>query len=49
MFDELCRRLYWAVWRRLPSEDEILSRLTPEQRAMMERMKQTMEGMIPRG
>lgn len=45
MFDDLCRRVYWAVWRLLPSESQLLARLTPEQRAMIEHMKQTMEAM----
>jgi len=38
MLDELCRRLYWGVWRRLPSFDDLLARLPAEERGMIEDM-----------
>ncbi len=45
MLDELCRRLYWWVWVRLPSQEAMLARLTPEQRGMLEDMKRNLEKM----
>lgn len=42
MFDELCRRIYWAIWRRMPSEEEALSRMSPEEREMLEEFKKMM-------
>jgi len=50
MFDEACRRLYWWAWVRIAGlEDSIRRRMSPAQRATMERMEQTMKELGHRG
>lgn len=50
MFDEMCRRLYWWVADRLYElEAWLVAHMSPEQRATMERMGETMRELGHRG
>ena len=39
MFDDFCRWLYWTIWAKLPSEEELMAKLSPEDRARFEELR----------